>query len=73
VRFEFESGIVLSRFSFIFGSFGESCLLISWCVGGRCGIACSDDDRDRSRRLDAEDWGWSHRSGTQWPGDREVG
>jgi hypothetical protein len=35
-------------------------------------MACSDEDRDRSRRSGAEDWGWSHRSGTRWLGDREV-
>jgi hypothetical protein len=46
---------------------------VSWCVGGRCGMADSDEDRDRSRRPGAEDRGWSHRSGTQWPNDREVG
>jgi hypothetical protein len=32
-RFEFESGIVLFCFSFIFVSFGESRLLVSWCAG----------------------------------------
>jgi hypothetical protein len=31
-RFEFESGIVLFCFSFIFVSSGESHLLVSWCV-----------------------------------------
>jgi hypothetical protein len=72
-RFEFESGIVLFCFSFIFGSFGESCLLVSWCVGGRCGMSCSDEDRCMSRRPGIEDRGWSHRSGTRWPGGREVG
>jgi hypothetical protein len=72
-RFEFESGKVLFCFSFIFVSFGESRLLVSWCAGGRCGMACSDEDRGRSRRPDAENWGWLHRSGTRWPGDREVG
>jgi hypothetical protein len=36
-------------------------------------MACSDEDRGRSRRPGAEDWGRSHRSGTRWPGDREVG
>jgi hypothetical protein len=25
-------------------------LLVSWCAGGRCVMACSDDDRGRSRR-----------------------
>jgi hypothetical protein len=65
VRFEFESGIVLFCFCFIFVSFGESCLLVSWCTGGRCGMTDSDEDHGRSRRLGAEDGGWSHRSGTQ--------
>jgi hypothetical protein len=36
-------------------------------------MACSDEDRGRSRRRGAEDWGWSHRSSTRWPGGREVG
>jgi hypothetical protein len=36
-------------------------------------MACSDEDHDRSRRPDAEDRGWSHRSGTRWSSDREVG
>jgi hypothetical protein len=52
---------------------GESCLLVSWYVGGRCDMTCSDEDRDRSRRPGVEDWGWSHRSGTRWSGNREVG
>jgi hypothetical protein len=34
-------------------------MLVSWCVGGRCGIAGSDEDRDRSRKPSAEDRGWS--------------
>jgi hypothetical protein len=59
-------------FTFIFVSFGESCLLVSWCAGGRYGMACSDENRGRNRRPGVEDRGWSHRSGTQWPGDREV-
>jgi hypothetical protein len=57
VRFEFKFGIVLFYFSFTFVSFGESCLLVSWCAGGRCGMTCSDEDRGRSRRPDAEDRG----------------
>jgi hypothetical protein len=73
VRFEFESGIVLFCFSFTFVSSGESCLLISWCAGGRCGMVYSEEDHGRSRRPGAEDRGWSHRSGTWWPGGREVG
>jgi hypothetical protein len=73
VRFEFESRIVSFYFSFFFVSFGESCLLVSRCAGGRCGMTCSDEGRGRSRRPIAEDRGWSHRSSTRWPGDREVG
>jgi hypothetical protein len=57
MRFEFESGdsFVLFFFSFAFVLFGESCLLVSWCAGGRCGMACGDDDRGKSRRPGAED------------------
>jgi hypothetical protein len=65
VRFEFESGTVSLCFSFIFVSFGESRLLVSWCAGGRCGMTYSDEDRVRSRRPGAEDRGWSHRSDTR--------
>jgi hypothetical protein len=36
-------------------------------------MACSNEDHDRSRRPGAEDRGWSHKLGTRWPGDREVG
>jgi hypothetical protein len=46
--------------------FGESRLLVPWCASGRCGMMCSDEYRGRSRRPDAEDRGWSHRSGTRW-------
>jgi hypothetical protein len=35
VRFKFKSGTVLFYFSFIFVSFGESCLLVSWCAATR--------------------------------------
>jgi hypothetical protein len=63
VRFEFESGLVSFWFSFTFVSFGESHLLVSWCAGGRCGMACIDKDRGRSRRPGVEDRGWSHWSG----------
>jgi hypothetical protein len=42
VRFEFESGTVSFCLSFTFVSFGEMCLLVSWCAGGRCGMMCSD-------------------------------
>jgi hypothetical protein len=59
-------------FTFIFASFGESHLLISWCAGGRCDMAGSDEDHGESRRPSAEDRGWSHRSDTRWSGDQEV-
>jgi hypothetical protein len=36
-------------------------------------MACNDEDRGKSRRPGVEDRGWSHRSGTRRPGDREVG
>jgi hypothetical protein len=36
-------------------------------------MACSNEDRGSSRRPSVEDRGWSHISGTRWPGDREVG
>jgi hypothetical protein len=61
-RFEFESEIVSFCFSFIFVSFGESCLLVSWCAGGRCGMVCSDEDHGRSKITGAEDQGWSRKS-----------
>jgi hypothetical protein len=72
-RFEFESGIVLFYFSLTFVSFGESRSLVSWCAGGRCNMACSDEDCGRSRRPGAEDRGWLHRSDTRWPSGRQVG
>jgi hypothetical protein len=70
-RFEFESGSV--RLFYLYPLFGESCLLISWCAGGMCDMTCSDEDRDSSIRPGTDDRGWSHKSGTRWPGDREVG
>jgi hypothetical protein len=73
MMFEFKFGIVSFCFSFTFVSFRELCLLVSWCAGGRCGMMCSDENRDRSSRPGAEDQGWSHMSGTRWPGGREVG
>jgi hypothetical protein len=60
-------------FIFIFVSFFESRLLVSWCAGDRCGMAGNDEDHSRSRRPGAENRGWSHRSGTRWLDDREVG
>jgi hypothetical protein len=32
----------------------ESCLLVSWCVGDRCGMTASDQNRDKSRRHGVE-------------------
>jgi hypothetical protein len=52
-------------FAFIFVSFGESCLLVSKCVSGRCDITDNDEDRGRSRRPGTEDQGWSYRSSTR--------
>jgi hypothetical protein len=60
-------------FTVISISFGESCLLVSWCAGDRYGMACSDEAHSRSRRPGVEDQGWSHSLGTRCPGDREVG
>jgi hypothetical protein len=73
VRFEFESGIVLFYFSFTFVSVGESCLIVSWCAGGRCGMAYSNEDHGRSRRPGAKVREWAHRLGNRCPGGREVG
>jgi hypothetical protein len=67
-RLEFECRIVLFYLCFI----GKLCLLVSWCAGAKCGMACSNEDHGRSRRPGAEDRGWSHRSGTRWPSGREV-
>jgi hypothetical protein len=55
-RFELESGSF--QWFYPICSCGESCLLVSWCVGDKCGMTGSDDDRDRSRRYGAEDQGW---------------
>jgi hypothetical protein len=33
----------------------------------------SAENRGRSRIPGVEDRGWSHRLGTRWPNDREVG
>jgi hypothetical protein len=61
-RFEFEFGTFLWFYAitFIFRSCGESRLLVSWCVGDRCDMVGSDEDRGRSRRPDAENRGWCH-------------
>jgi hypothetical protein len=71
--FEFKSGTASFYFSFIFVSLRESCLLVSWCAGDRCGMTCSDEDRDMSRRPGVEGRGWLYRSDTRWPDGREVG
>jgi hypothetical protein len=44
-------------FTFISFSFVESCLIVSWCAGGRCDMVGNDENRGRSRRHGAEDWG----------------
>jgi hypothetical protein len=36
-------------------------------------MKCSNEDRGRSSRPDAEDQGWSHRSGTRWLGGTVCG
>jgi hypothetical protein len=33
-------------------------LLVSWCASDRCGMVGSDEDRGKSSRPGAEDWGW---------------
>jgi hypothetical protein len=35
-------------------------------------MAYNDENRGKSRRPGAEDRGWSHRSGTRWPGSQEI-
>jgi hypothetical protein len=40
-------------------SCGELRFLVSWCAGDMCDMVGSDEDRGRSRRPGAEDWGWS--------------
>jgi hypothetical protein len=46
----------LTRLSF---SCGETCVLVSWCIGDRCDMVGSNEDWCRSRRLGAVDQGWS--------------
>jgi hypothetical protein len=60
-------------FTFIFDLFGELCLLVSWCAGGRCDMTGSDEDYGRSRKHGAENQEWSYRLGTRWPDDWAVG
>jgi hypothetical protein len=59
-------------FTFILVWYGESHLLVSWYADSKCGMACNNEYRGRSRRPDAEDREWLHRSGTRWLDDREV-
>jgi hypothetical protein len=42
--------------------FGETQLLVSWCVGGKCDMTGSDKYRGRRRRLGVDDRGWSNTS-----------
>jgi hypothetical protein len=44
-------------FTFIFVSRGESCLIVSWCAGDRCGMAGNDEEHGRSRRPGVDDQG----------------
>jgi hypothetical protein len=46
-------------FIFILVLCGESCLIVSCCVGDRWGMMGSDEDRGRSRKPGAEDQRWS--------------
>jgi hypothetical protein len=50
--------------------FREMHLLVSWCVGGECDMAGSDEDRGRSGRFGAEDQGWSDTS--RIPGGQTI-
>jgi hypothetical protein len=38
---------------------GESCFLVSGCVGNICDMAGSDEDRGGSTRPGVDDWEWS--------------
>jgi hypothetical protein len=57
--FEFKTGTFRWFYYYLLISCGESRLLVSWCAGDRCDMMDSDEDRGRSRRLDAEDMRWS--------------
>jgi hypothetical protein len=59
LRFELKFGTFSWFYPINFVSCGESCLLVSWCAGGRCGMVASDKNHGRSRRPGAEDRGWS--------------
>jgi hypothetical protein len=47
--FEFKFGTFLLFYPYPC-SCGELCLLVSWCAGGRCGMAGRDEDHGRGRR-----------------------
>jgi hypothetical protein len=59
MMFEFEFRTFWWFYYLYFVLCGESCLLVSWCAGGRCDMVVSDEDRARSRRLGVEDRVWS--------------
>jgi hypothetical protein len=67
--FEFESRI-FRLFYPIICLCGESCLLVSWCVGDKCDMADSDEDRGSCRRPGADDRWWS--STGQVPGGQTI-
>jgi hypothetical protein len=48
-----------NSFTFILVLCGESCLLVSLCVGDRCDMADSDEDLGRIKRSGVEDRRWS--------------
>jgi hypothetical protein len=49
-------------------------LYVSCYAGGRCGMACNNEDRGRGRRPDAEDRRRLHRLGTHgWAIERSGG
>jgi hypothetical protein len=70
VRFEFKAGTfqLLYPYCYFVWRIVFACLVVC-----RCGMAGSNENRGKGRRPGAEDRGWSHRSGTQWPDDREAG
>jgi hypothetical protein len=72
-RFKFESETFQWVLPTIFVSCGESCLIVSWCVGCRCGMAGSDEDRGRSKRPSVKTRDGRHRSSTRWSDDQEAG
>jgi hypothetical protein len=53
--FEFKFETLPWFYPTTYCSSGESCLLVSWCAGGRCGVVDNDEDHGRSRRPGAKD------------------